>query len=319
MTPLATLAYALVFPGVLFAVAAALGAEWLDRKLVARAQSRMGPPLSQTLADFVKLLAKEDVAPRGVPASAHVALPLLALAAGVTAFALAPVGLAALPFAFPGDLVLALFLLTVPSLLLFLAGWTTGNPFARVGAERVLAQTFSYEVPFFLACLGPALAAGSWAFADVEAAQATSWWFALTQPIGFLLALLALQAKLERSPFDAPHADTEIAGGPMIDMSGASLAFWRLAADVGLVAGALVVADLFLGGGALPGLARPPPALAVLVVGAKTAAIVAALSLASAAFSRLRMDQLSGAAWRLLAPVAVLNVALVIAFRAGGA
>lgn len=305
MTPLAMVAYALLFPGVAFLMASAFAAEWIDRKLAARAQSRMGPPASQPFWDFVKLLAKEDITPAGASATLHALLPLLSFASVATAFLLLPLA-GTSPFAFQGDLVLALFLLALPALLLFLAGWTSGNPFARQGALRGLAQTFAFDVPFFVACLGPGLAAGSWALADAAG------WGVVLQPLGFLVALVSLQARLERVPFDAPHADTEIVAGPLIDISGRKLAFWRVSTDMGLVAGSALVATLFLGAGALPGLAPMPAALALLVLLAKTALLVLLLSGAAAALSRARADQLQRWGWRILAPLALVQIAFLL-------
>lgn len=292
---------------VAFLVLAAWLLQWVDRKLTARLQARVGPPLAQPVADFVKLLAKEDVVPAGVTTRWHAAIPLVAFAAIATAFALLPLA-GASPFGFAGDAVVALYLLALPTSLLFLLGWTSRNVFARVGAERALGQDFAYEVGFFLAALGPALAVRSWSLGDVAGSGA---WFVLAQPVGFVVALAALQAKLERPPFDVPHADTEIVGGPLTDLSGRGLAIWSLARDAALVAGCALLAVLFLGGGALPGVAIAPWA-APFVVLAKAALLALVLVVASAAVGRYRFDQLPRWGWRILTPLALGQVAFTL-------
>lgn len=310
LSTLALLAHAIVWPGLGLLLVGALGSEWIDRKLAARAQSRVGPPLVQPLADFLKLLAKEDVRLRTGAALQRFA-PRVAFVAIVTAFLALPLG-AASPFAFEGDIVVVLFLLSLPPVLLFIVGWTSGNPFARVGSVRGLAQAFAFEVAFFLAALGPAIAAGRWSLADIAEAQRGALWWAIAQPLGFFVVLVGLQARLERAPFDAPHADTELVAGALVDVAGRRLAFWRLASDAALFAGAALVATLFLGGAAVPFIPPLYPALGAMVVAAKAMLLVAILSLASAALSRLRIDQSSAAGWRILAPLALAQIAIVL-------
>ncbi len=307
------LLYALVFPGLLFLVASALFLQYVDRKLLARMQNRVGPPVVQPLADLLKVLAKEDVIPGGVDARALGLIPLLAFAAVATAFLYMPV-VGPSPLAFQGDLVVALYLLTLPSILLFLVGWMSRNVFATIGGVRAVTQLFIYEVPLFLALLGPALAAGSWSISDVAAWQANHPWSALLQPIGFTVALVGLQAKLERAPFDIPEADTEIVAGPWTELTGRKLAVMRLSMDMALVAGVVLVADLFLGGPATP-FAVPgawAPALGFAVLAAKALGILGLLAVVRAAVGRVRLDQLSRFGWRYLTPASLGQVALVL-------
>src|SRR3990172_3730259 len=173
-----------------------------------------------------------------------------------TAFLYVPV-VGPSPVAFQGDLILILYLLTLPSIALFVLGWLSRNVFATIGGVRAVTQLFIYEVPFFLALLAPAIMAGTWSVSEIVTWQASHPWFAVLQPIGFIVALIGLQAKLERTPFDIPEAETEIVAGPWTELTGRRLALMRLTMDVALVTGSGLVAALFLGGPVLPWTVAP--------------------------------------------------------------
>ncbi len=156
----------LFFPGGLFILFAGMAYEWADRKLVARFQNRVGPRWFQPLADNVKLLAKEEVVPQDVDARLFVVLPVIALAGALTATLYAPVFGFHPSYSFSGDLIVALYMLSLLTLCCGLAGSNTLDRFSLIGATRTLTQLFSYEAPFLLALLGPALVAGSWRITD---------------------------------------------------------------------------------------------------------------------------------------------------------
>ncbi len=320
MDPILLLLSVLVFPGFLFLAAYALFLAYLDRKIAARMQHRVGPPLLQPLADLVKVLGKEVIDPRGVDRPAFDAGPVLALAAVMTAFLYIPVT-GPSPLAFQGDLVLVLYLLTLPTIALFLLGWLSRNIFSTVGGVRAVTQLFIYEVPFFLALLAPAIAAGSWSISDIAAFQGSHPWFALLQPIGFVVALVGLQAKLERTPFDIPEAETEIVAGPWTELTGRRLALMILTNEMALVAGSALVAAIFLGGPAVPGWIPAGTTAAVagfLLFLAKTLAILLVLSSARAMTGRIRIDQLNDVGWKYLANAALLQIALVFLMGSWG-
>ncbi|HUK38428.1 MAG TPA: complex I subunit 1 family protein [Methanomicrobiales archaeon] len=314
MDPFFLLLYVLVFPGFLFLAAYALFLAYLDRKVGARMQHRVGPPLLQPLADFVKVLGKEVIDPRGVDRPAFDAAPLLALAAVMTAFLYVPV-IGPSPVAFQGDLVLVLYLLTLPTVALFLVGWLSRNVYSTVGGVRAVTQLFIYEVPFFLALLAPAIAAGTWSISGITALQAGHPWFALLQPIGFVVALVGLQAKLERTPFDIPDAETEIVAGPWTELTGRRLALMILANEMSLVVGAGLVAALFLGGPSVPAWVPVGPVAALAGFAlflVKTIAILLVLASVKVMTGRIRIDQLNDVGWKYLANAALLQVALVL-------
>jgi len=310
--------YLLVFPGVLFLLGFAFFAEWYDRKLTARMQNRMGPPLVQPFADFVKLLSKEDIVPDGVPARLYAAIPLFAFAAIATAFLYMPILGTASPFGFGGDLILVLYLMTLPTILVFLLGWTSNNLFARLGSVRSVSQLFVYEVPFFLAALGPALMVESWAVGDIVAAQGNGWWTVLIQPLGFIALIVALQAKLERVPFDIPEAETEIVAGPLTELTGKKLAVWNLMKDMLLATGAALAVALFLGGPTLPGVTFggiEGAFIAFFVFLGKVLLVLLLLALLKAALGRLRIDQLMDWGWKVLTPLALIQIGIVLVLK----
>src|SRR5512136_421623 len=314
MDPFFLVLYILVFPGFLFLAAYALFLAYLDRKVAARMQHRVGPPLLQPLADLIKVLGKEVIDPRGVDRPAFDAAPVLALAAVMTAFLYVPV-IGPSPLAFPGDLVLVLYLLTLPTIALFLVGWLSRNVFSTVGGVRAVTQLFIYDVPFFLALLAPAIMAGSWSVSDITAFQANHPWFALLQPIGFVVALVGLQAKLERTPFDIPEAETEIVAGPWTELTGRRLAIMHLAKDIALVTGSALIAALFLGG-PMSHIILTPPWLnwffGFFLFLTKTLAVLLILSSIKVATGRIRIDQLNLIGWKYIASAAMVQIVLVL-------
>ncbi|NMC53614.1 MAG: NADH-quinone oxidoreductase subunit H [Chloroflexi bacterium] len=290
-----------LFPGGLFLLGSGLAYEWVDRKLIARFQNRFGPRWFQPLADTVKLLAKEEIVPQGVNAFLFVLLPVLGLAAALTAALYVPMAGLAPSFSFRGDLVVTLYLLSVLTLCLGLAGANSADRFSLIGATRTLTQVFSYEAPFMLAMLGPAIVTGSWQINEVNAYTQSNLWLIIAQPIGFLVALVGLMGKLELAPFDAPEAETEIVSGALTEYSGRGFALFRLGKNVELVIGLTLVAAFYLGG-----LASPLDFLW------KTLALLLVLALLQTLFARLRIDQTVGLWWRIGTLLALVQLLALI-------
>ncbi len=289
----------LILPGSgLFVLLAGLAYEWVDRKLVARFQNRVGPRWFQPFADVLKLLGKEEILPRGAERLVFLGLPVVALASVLTAALYVPLAGFGPAFGFQGDLIVVVYLLSLLTLTLSLAGTTTKDRFSLVGATRTLTQLFSYEAPFLLALLGPAIVAGSWQVGEV-AAFAEGRWLVVMQPVGFVIALVGLMGKLELPPLDAPEAETEIVGGALTEYSGRSWALFRLAKAAALVVGLALIAAFYLGGVGNPAL--------YLV---KTLALLLVLAGAQSLFARLRIDQTVGLWWRA---GALLGLAQVLA------
>jgi NADH-quinone oxidoreductase subunit H len=297
----------LVFPGGLFLLGCGLVYQWIDRKLVARFQNRVGPRWFQPLADMIKLLAKEEIIPDGVHPGLFISLPVAALAAALTAALYVPMFGFAPAFSFQGDLVVTLYLLSMMTLGIGLAGANTIDRFSLVGATRTLTQLFSYEAPFLLALLGPAIVAHSWQINQINNYAHTVWWMILTQPIGFVVALVGLMGKLELPPFDAPEAETEIVSGALTEYSGRGLALFRIGKDVELVIGLTLVVAFYLGG-----LANPVEFLL------KTLVLLLVMAGLQSLFARLRIDQTVGLWWRLGAVLALVQLLAIIIGRSIG-
>ncbi len=286
MTTLTSIFALVLFPGGMSLLVGGLIYEWVDRKLLALLQNRVGPRWFQPLADAIKLLIKEEIIPEKVNQVLFVGLPLIALAGTLTAalyvpmFGLIPV------YSFAGDLIVVLYLLSLLTLCMGLAGTNTLDRFSMIGATRTLTQVFSYEAPFLLALLGTAVAAESWQLSEIST-YASSHLLVLSQPIGFLVALIGLMGKLEMAPFDAPEAHTEIVAGALTEYSGRGLALFRLGRGAELMVGLTLISSIYLGG-----LSNPAWFLV------KTLALLLVMVGLQALLTRLRIDQTVGMWWR---------------------
>jgi NADH-quinone oxidoreductase subunit H len=319
MAILKPILYLLIYPGLLFLFFYSTFCEWFDRKVYARMQNRIGPlhtgrsGILQPIADFIKLMAKEDIVPEKADKAMFSALPVFGLAIVSTAAMYLPLwhySTDKISFnSFPGDLIVVVYLLSLITLILFLAGWHSTNLFSEIGGVRVLTMLFGYEIPFLLALLSPAILANSWRLAQIAQFYQKHTLLLLPNIIGFFVALISLQAKLERVPFDIPHAETEIVGGTLTEYSGKKLAFFRLLSDIEMVVGAGLIAAVFMAG--FPG----GLILGLINFIIKTLIIIFLLAAIRAACARIRIDQMVSFSWRYLAPLAVLQLLIVILLK----
>ena len=293
----------LFFPAGLAVMVGGLAYEWIDRKLVAQLQNRIGPRWFQPAADIVKLLAKEEVVPEGVHYWLFQGLPVVALAGVLTAALYVPLFGLAPAHSFAGDLIVTIYLLSMLTLCMGLAGANTNDRFSLIGATRTLTQLFSYEAPFLLTLLGPAIAAGSWQISQINT-YAGQHWLIVTQPVGFVVAVIGLMGKLELPPFDAPEAETEIVAGAMTEYSGRGWALFRLGKNVELIIGLTLIAAFYLGG-----LGDP---LGWVV---KTLALLLVVAGLQALFARLRIDQTVGLWWRFGALLVLAQMLVTIVVK----
>jgi NADH-quinone oxidoreductase subunit H len=307
----------LLFPAGLGLIAAGLLAQWVDRKLLARFQNRLGPRWFQPFADALKLLGKEEIHPQGTNAILFNALPIITLAGALTAalyvplFGLQPV------FSFPGDLIVTLYLLSLLTLCIGLAGAQTRDRFSLTGTLRVFTQMFAYEAPFILALLSPAIGlmldgkTGSWQISELAQAAASNSWFVITLPITFVVAIIGLMGKLEMAPFDAPEAETEIVAGALTEYSGRGLAMFTLARAVELIVGLTLVAALYLGG-------TNGGWLGAGVFTLKMIGLLVIIVVLQTLLARLRIDQTVSLWWRLGSVLVLIQWLLVLIFRVLG-
>jgi NADH-quinone oxidoreductase subunit H len=290
----------LIFPGGLFVILAGLAYEWVQRKLLAQLQNRIGPRWFQPLADVVKLLIKEEVTPEGVNQALFVGLPILALAGVLTAALYVPMGGVVPAYSFNGDLIVSVYLLSLLTLCMGLAGSNTRDRFSLVGATRTLTQLFAYEAPFLLALLGPAVAANSWQISTILEHNDGAW-LLFTQPLGFVVVIIGLMGKLELPPFDAPEAETEIVAGALTEYSGRGLALFRIGKGVEMIVGLSLAAAFYLGGMANP--------IEFLL---KTLVLLGLIAGLQALLTRLRIDQTVGLWWRYGALLVLMQWLIMI-------
>jgi len=303
MTILTALLSMMFFPAGITLILSGMLYEWADRKLVARFQNRIGPRWFQPLADTIKLLTKEEIQPQGINSLLFYGLPIVALTGALTAALYSPIlGLTPV-YSFPGDLIVTLYLLSLLTMCMGLAGWNGSSRFSLIGATRALTQLFAYEAPFLLALLGPAIVAGSWSIKDIST-YAESHWMILMQPVGFFIALIGLMGKLELPPFDAPEAETEIVAGALTEYSGRGLALFHIGKSVELVVAVSLVTAFYLGGIGNP--------LFFLV---KTLVIVFLMAMLQAMLTRLRIDQTVGMWWRFGALLALFQILILVVVK----
>ena len=303
----------LIFPGFLFVCLFGMAMEYVDRKLCARLQNRIGPPWFQPLADFIKLTAKANMIPQYADPTIFTSMPIVALTATVTAFFYIPIWKHQALMSFNGDIIVVLYLLTIPTFTFFLGGWYARGPFSMIGAARSITQLFAYEIPLFLSVLAPAMLANTWSLGEITVYYSSHPWYVLFNIVGFVVALISLLGKLEKVPFDIPEAETEIVAGGFSEYSGKLLAIFRLSMDVELVVVSSVVAAVFLPFGLGLGFAG---GFALYI--AKVLFIVALLSLLRNVFARLRIDQMIDFCWKYLAPVALLQLVADLVLKGAG-
>jgi NADH-quinone oxidoreductase subunit H len=312
----------LVFPGFSFILLLTLFADWMERKLEARIQNRVGPlvagpyGLLQPLADFIKLLTKEDIQPRDAKKYIFKFAPLVAFTIMVFAMCFLPIDGASVlsTGGFNGDLIVILAFVTIANFLLFLSGWASSNPYGAIGSARVLTQFLGYDIPLFMIALTPAFIASSLSIAQIALVQATQLLpFIILAPWAFVLFVITLQAELEKDPFDIPHAESELVGGLETEYTGGKLAFLHLTRDVQIVFGAALVTELFLGGPYGPVFFGAPWFWYTLWFVLKVLGVIVITEYITCVFARLRIDQVLSANWKFLLPAAILSLLLTFA------
>ncbi len=299
----------LVFPGFVFTVICGLLASWIVRKVSALVQHRIGPPILQPLYDVIKLLGKETLIPEAAQKATFMASPLI----GFSAVLLLATMLWRISFApcspFVGDIIVAIYLMVIPSLALILGSSASASPQASIGTAREMKLVVAYELPLVLAFLvviiKTAGAVGEGQQLSLAAIAQHAPVLSISGMIAFLSALLCVQAKLGFVPFDMAEAETEIASGVYIEYSGALLAVWKLMQAVMLVALPLFLVVVFLGGfgagvgGTLAGVGKYVLVLVLIILIKNTN-------------PRVRIDQAMKFFWFYCGTAMVVAVALAI-------
>jgi NADH-quinone oxidoreductase subunit H len=294
--------------GVLFALmTVAANLIWLERRLLALWQDRYGPNrvgpfgLMQVLADMIKIFAKEDWIPPFADKPVFVIAPALIVVTVLLSFAV-------IPFA-PGLAVVdlnigLLFFLAMSSMGVYsvvLAGWSSNNKYALLGGLRAAAQMLSYEVFMGLSLMGVVLLAGSFDLREIVAAQRRLW-FCVPQLLGLLIFLTAGIAETRRLPFDLPEAESELIAGYHAEYSGMKFGMFFVGEYLGVTLISAMIVTLFFGGWLGPAL---PP---VVWFALKTFVLIGFFILLRATLPRPRFDQLMSYGWKVMLPLALLNL-----------
>jgi NADH-quinone oxidoreductase subunit H len=297
-----------------------------ERRLLGRIQIRRGPNrvgpfgLFQPIADGIKALTKEDMVPAQADKAVFVMGPMIAVFAALAMFAVIPFGgtvhiLGRAVKLVIGDVDIGILFIfafaTLGEYGIVLGGWSSGSKYGVLGALRAAAQMISYETSLGLIVIGTVILAGSLRLTDIVEAQ-RHMWFIVYQPFAFLLYLVAGLAEINRTPFDMPESESELACGFNIEYSSMKFALYFMAEYVHMIVVASLVTTLFLGGWLGPFLPGP------LWFFIKVCAVIFFFIWERGTFPRLRYDQIMQFGWKILLPLALANVvvtALVVALR----
>ena len=298
-------------------------ATYYERKAIARIQVRIGPNragpkgLLQPVADGVKLIFKEEFIPAKADKVLFTLAPVLTVIPAFLLGAVVPWGGEVPFFGGTAHLYLAdinvatLYVMAVGSLAVYgivLAGWSSNNKYSLLGGLRSAAQMISYELAMGLALVGPILIAGSMSLVKIVEAQ-KSVWFIIYQPLAFIIFLIAAFAEVNRPPFDLPEAEQELTGGYHTEYSGMRFALFFMAEYIKVVVMSAIIAALFLGGYYGPGV-EAHPWLGPVYMFLKIFVMVFFAIWTRATLPRFRYDRLMAFGWKVLFPLALLNVFL---------
>ncbi|MBX5492693.1 MAG: NADH-quinone oxidoreductase subunit NuoH [Chloroflexi bacterium] len=294
---------------------------WAERKVIARIQDRVGPNrvgpfgLLQSVADVLKLFAKEDTIPGGADRVVFVLAPLIALVPSLMIYAVLPWNWDATVARLDVGILYVLALATLPTVAIVVAGWASYNKYTLLGGMRAAAQLISYEVPEVLSVIPVVILAGSLSLWDITAGQRDVWFILapVVGPLAFLVFFVAGLAEVNRSPFDLVEAESEIIAGFHMEYSGMRWALFYLAEYANAFTVSAIASVLFFGGWHGPLL----PGYLWLVL--KAALLFVVMIWVRGTLPRLRYDQLLALAWKGLLPVALVNLVLAVVVREIGA
>jgi len=293
----------LFFPGFLFSACIGLFAGWVDRKVTARIQYRVGPPWYQNFIDIVKLSSKEIIIPEGAKLTFLLA-PFFGLLSTILAATILGKSLSVNILGFTGDLIVILYLLVIPAIAMIIGASSSQNPLASIGASREIKLVLAYELPFILSIVAVIVkSGGSIQLGRILNHQINlcSNIFSVSGALAFIVALLCIQAKLGFVPFDASEAEQEIMAGTLIEYSGLPLAVFKLTKAILLYTLPIFLIVLFMGND-----------MSLLFIMGKYLLILVLIILIKNTNPRLRIDQALRFFWGPLTFLAM--VALVLAF-----
>jgi NADH-quinone oxidoreductase subunit H len=315
-------------------LSSAAGMVLVERKVAAFLQQRLGPYLVgpwgilQPLADVIKLMFKEELRPAAADKWLFALAPIISAAAAFSAFAVVPFGAETtlfglldepIPLQVADVNVAVLVIFAIASMGVYgivLAGWSSNSKYSLLGGLRSSAQMISYELSYGLALASVLVVANSLSLTDIVNRQAGTWlvivprWYVFVQPVAFLVFMTAGIAETNRAPFDFPEAEQELVAGYHTEYSSMSFAMFFLAEYINMVTVSAVATDLFLGGWHGPFL---PESLGWIWFLLKVAAILFFYVWMRWTLPRYRYDQLMGFGWKVLLPVATINLIVTAA------
>ncbi len=303
-------------------------------KFVSFMQSRLGPmeagPFGslQLVAEVGKWLQKEDITPRDADKRLFRLAPFLVLASALLLFIVIPAG----PNGYVANLGTGIFFVlavsSISTIGVLIAGWSSSNKYALIGALRAAGQLIAYELPLILAVIGVVIQAGTLDMQGIVSAQANGAIFGIdwignpymfTQIIGLVIFLVAMQAELTQPPFDMPIAESEVVGGFMVEYTGVRFLMFFLSEFAAAVGFSAIASTLFLGGWALPaswGISNAAfHVVGPLVISTKVLILTGIIFWVRFTFPRFREDQLQRLAWKFMIPAALVNIAATAIFK----
>ena len=287
---------------------------WIERKIVARFQDRLGPNrvgpfgIIQPIADVIKLLIKEDIMPNGADKFIFNIAPIFALAAVLLLWAVVPFA----PTIIGADInVAVLYVVAIGSigtLAIIMAGWASNNKYALLGAFRTVAQMIAYEVPMIIALLVPVLLARSMGMQTIVAAQST--WYIFIVPLAAVILFISSIAELGRTPFDISEAESEIVAGYHIEYTGMKFGLFYAGELLHALTVSALISTLFLGGWRGP-FVDQVPILGPVYLFIKAFFVYYLIMWIRYSFPRVRIDQMLGFNWKFLTPLALFLLIVV--------
>ncbi len=294
---------------------------WMERKVVAMVQARYGPMVTgprgllQPVMDGIKLIGKEDIIPDKADKWVFTLAPIIVFVPAILVFIPLPFGDSLIVSDLKVGLLYIIAISAITPIALLLAGWASNNKYSLMGAMRAVAQDISYTIPLALAAIAIVMITGSLSTVDIVTAQSGYWfgiipqWFIFIQPLGFILFLIASIAEMGRIPFDFQESESELVAGFFTEYSGMKFAMFFLAEYAHLFAVSGLVVTLFLGGWTGPVLPFIPFQITSLVYFLiKTYAVIFFAMWLRDTVPRMRIDQLLGIGWKIMIPLALLNL-----------
>jgi NADH-quinone oxidoreductase subunit H len=291
---------------------------WVERRVVGRMQSRLGPNragpfgLLQPIADAIKLMQKEVLQPRAADALVFTAAPIAFTVPGIAILAVLPWGRNMTLAELDVGVIYIFAMSSLAALAVFIGGYGSNNKYALFGSMRVIAMLVTYEIPIVLSLLGIVLFTGTMNLSEIARWQEDHWiLLVMLQPLAFVIYFMSSSAELNRTPADLAEAESEIAGGYHVEYSGMKFGLYYAAELINAVAVSAIIASLFLGAWWSYKLEEIVPGWMIYI--GKVYTVYFLFVWTRGTLPRFRIDQLLAFAWKWMTPMAIINIVVVAA------